>query len=103
MALQDKIITGRDNVVSILFVGIDLTMFSSIEVAYGADVRNSINNASSVVVVSGTELNLNFNDTAETPPSWGAYWRITGFSAAFTNGLDLTNEGLKNLPASPKY
>lgn len=46
----------------------DITLldFSPITVAFGSDTRDSINNPTSVVVNSETELELNFQDTSET-------------------------------------
>lgn len=98
MTTQNKVIVGRDNIVAITFSGVDLTLFTKVEAAFGADVRDSVADSADVIVVSATELNLKFGDTTETS---GQFWRVTGFDAVNVNGVDLTSECLGNLDASP--
>ena len=97
MATQDKVIKGRDNPVVIIFSGVDLTLFTKVEAQFGADTRDSVANAAEVVIISATELNLKFGTTSETS---GQFWRVTGFDAVNTNGVELTSECLGNLSAS---
>jgi len=98
MSKQDTIILNRNNPVSITFNGVDLTLFNKIEVAFGGDVRNSVDNSDSVIVSSATVLELKFGDTEERLPN---FWRVTGFDNVNVSGLDLVSECIGNLPPSP--
>ena len=77
---QDTIIKGKLNPVVIIFDFSNsdftgLTDFTKVTAKFGADERNSVDDASSVIVVSATELQLNFQDTTETIEK---YWCIDG-------------------------
>ena len=79
MALQNKIIKGRDNQITITFSGIDLSLFTKVEATFGADARDSIANPTDVIVLSSTELQLKFGTTTETE---GEFWLIVGLHIA---------------------
>ncbi len=95
---QDTIIKGKDNPVVIIFGGVDLTLLTDIRVSYGADSRLKSTDPASIVVISATELELNFQDTTETTTQ---YWCIDGIDALNPNGIELTGKCLKNLNKSP--
>ena len=69
----------------------DLTTFTEVTAKFGSDLRSSITNPVSVIVNSATELELNFQDTAETRSN---YWEIKG------DGFILTNHCMSNLQKS---
>lgn len=94
---QNTIIKGKDNPVVINFTGVDLTLFTDISVHFGADQRTLLSDPASIIVKSATELELNFQDTAETSAN---YWCVTGFDALNTSGIELTSRNLDNLPFS---
>ena len=95
---QDTIIKGKDNPVVIIFGGVDLTLLTDIRVSYGADSRLKSTDPASIVVISATELELNFQDTTETTTQ---YWCIDGIDALNPNGIELTGKCLGNLNKSP--
>lgn len=95
---QDTIIKGKDNPVVIIFGGVDLTSLTDIRVTYGSDSRLKSTDPTSIVVISATELELNFQDTTETVVN---YWCIDGIDALNPNGIELTSKCLKNLNRSP--
>lgn len=95
---QDTIIKGKDNPVVIIFDGVDLTSLTDIRASYGADSRLKSTDPTSIVVISATELELNFQDTTETVSQ---YWCIDGIDAQNPNGIELTSECLRNLNQSP--
>ena len=97
--MQDAIYKGRDNPVVIDFTGVDLTLFTNISVALGADLRTLALNPDSVVVRSATELELNFQDTTEG----GGVWEIVGFDAGYVDGFLLTNAIENPLPPTIVY
>lgn len=94
MALQNKIVKARDNLVTIIFSGVDLTLFTKVEATFGADARDSVTNPTDVVIASPTELQLKFGSTSETQAN---FWLIVGFDALNVNGVELTSECLSNL------
>lgn len=94
---QDTIIKGKLNPVVIIFDFSNsdfagLNDFTKITAKFGADERNSVDNSSSVVVVSDTELQLNFQDTTETREM---YWCIDG------DGYELSSKCAGNRISSP--
>ena len=95
---QNTIIKGKDNPVVILFDGIDLTLLTDIRATYGADSRLMSTSPSSIVVISSSELELNFQDTTETIAQ---YWCIDGIDALNPLGVELTGSCLRNLNKSP--
>ena len=54
---------------------IDLNDFSKITAQFGDDIRDSVNNPDDVVIQTGSELRLFFNDTTE---KGSKYWIISG-------------------------
>lgn len=94
MATQSKIFKGRDNPVTILFSGVDLTLFNKVEATFGADTRDSVAQPTEVIVVSATELQLKFGTTTETTEN---FWLIVGFDAVNVNGVELTSSCAGNL------
>lgn len=89
------IYVGTDRPVEIIVESVPLTQASKIEAAFKSDVRNSVDDPDSVVVVSDTELHLNFQDTAETGR---ASWNITIFNATYPDGYPLTTKCDRELP-----
>ena len=79
---QNTIFKGSTNPVVIEFIGVDLTLFTVVTAKFGNDERDSINNPASVTVNSATELELNFQDTAETLSN---YWCIKGDDELLTS------------------
>lgn len=98
MSTQNTIYAGRDNVVAIVFAGVDLTLFTRIEATFGADTRATDTDPDDVIVASATELRLKFGDTAETQAN---YWHIVGFDAGNPDGVLLTSECMGNLGLTP--
>jgi len=95
---QDTIVKGKHNPVIIIFGGVDLTLFTDIKAAYGNDSRLKSTSPQSIIVISATELELNFQDTDETVTQ---HWCIDGIDALNPNGIELTGKCLKNLNKSP--
>lgn len=85
---QNTIYKGRDNPVVIEFVGVDLTLLDDISVSIGADNRTLLSNPASVIVLSATELELNFQDTTETG---GHVVEIYGIDALNPDGFLFTS------------
>ena len=108
-ALQNKIVPNRDNPVVITFTsGVDLSLFTKVEAKFGADIRDSVADPDSVVVVNTpivsagvtipiNSLLLKFGDTAETTTQ---FWEIVGYDAVNTNGVLLTDECFGNLAST---
>jgi len=95
---QDTIIKGKDNPVVIIFGGVDLTALTDIRASYGSDSRLKSTSPTSIVVISATELELNFQDTTETVAQ---HWCIDGIDALNPDGIELTSACLRNLNKSP--
>ena len=94
---QDTIIKGKLNPVVIIFDFSNsdfsgLTAFTTITATFGADERNSVDDAASVVVVNDTELQLNFQDTSEINTR---FWCIDG------DGYELLSKCVGNELSSP--
>lgn len=93
---QDKIIKNRDNPIVVIFSGVDLTLLTDIQVKFGNDERTLLLNATSVIVNSATELELNFQDTTETKAN---ILCIKGFDSNNPNGLLFTAANFEPLDA----
>lgn len=84
---QNIIVKDRNNPIIINFTGVDLTLLDDIKVKFGDDERTLLLNATSVIVNSATELELNFQDTVETKAN---ILCITGFDSNNLDGLLFT-------------
>ena len=93
---QNIIIKNRDNPIRITFSGIDLTILPDIQVTFGADVRTLLLNATSVTVISATELRLDFQDTTETR---AGILKIVAFDNVNTDGILITAANFNPMPA----
>lgn len=94
---QDKIIIGKENPVSIEFefkggTITSLNDFDDISATFGEDTRTLLLNATSVKVISDTQLDLLFGDTDERLVQ---FWEI--FGTIGSDKIDLTSECLNNL------
>jgi len=92
-----NIISDTNNTISLIFTGVDLTAFDRVDVTFGDDTRNTDEHQDSVMVISATELLLNFNDTTEVLPN---YWRVVGYNSIYTAGAELVSQHNGNLPPS---
>ena len=97
MTTQNQIVPGRDNPVVLIFTGVDLTAYASVEAIFGEDSRNTDDDPGDVIVRSETRLDLKFGDTTETGSQ---FWTVVGYDAENPNGIELTSLCLNNLAST---
>tara|TARA_R110000851_G_scaffold143428_1_gene282348 strand:- start:5149 stop:5946 length:798 start_codon:yes stop_codon:yes gene_type:complete len=90
---QNLVIANKDNLVVYVFGGIDLTLATDIQVAFGAESYSLINDPLIVIVTSATELSLNLSATAEVGKVFST---VTYFDGASVLGTDITSQELGN-------
>lgn len=88
------VIPNKDNLVSLIFGGIDLTESTKIEVVFGSESYGSISDPAVVIIKSATELDLNLSNTSEVGK---IFVTVTYFDAGSVNGTDITSRELNNL------
>ena len=90
---QNLVIPNKDNKVTFVFGGVDLTLATNLIVNFGAETYTSALNPTIVVVDSATELSLDLSSTAELGKIFAT---ITYFDGASVNGTDITSRELAN-------
>jgi hypothetical protein len=91
---QNIIIPNKDNLVVFTFAGVDLTLATDIQIAFGAETYTLLLNPTLVTVDSATQLSLDLSSTSEVGQQ---YITITYFDSGSTNGTDITSQELGNL------
>jgi len=90
---QNLVIANKDNLVTYVFGGIDLTLATDIQIQFGAESYSLQNDPLIVIVSSATELSLNLSATAEVGKVFST---VTYFDGASVNGTDITSQELGN-------
>lgn len=90
---QNLVIPNKDNKVTFIFGGIDLTLATDLVVKFGAESYSKALNPTIVVVTSATELSLDLSATAEVGKIFAT---VTYFDGASVNGTDITSRELNN-------
>lgn len=91
---QNLVIPNKDNKVTFIFNGIDLTLSNDIKVVFGVETYSVLTTPTKVIVVSATELSLDLSETLEVGKIFAT---ITYFDGASVNGTDITSRELANV------
>lgn len=90
---QNLVIPNKDNKVTFVFGGIDLTLATDIKIQFGAESYTKLLNPTIVAVTSSTELSLDLSATTEVGKIFAT---VTYFDGASVNGTDITSRELNN-------
>jgi hypothetical protein len=91
---QNIVIPNKDNLVTLTFAGVDLTLNTDIHVSFGAETYTRLLNPTVVTVDSATQLSLDLSGTSEVGQ---IFVTVTYFDAGSTNGTDITSQEIGNL------
>ncbi len=91
---QNIVIPNKDNEVSIIFAGVDLTLATNIKVNFGTESYDKTANPTIVKVASATELKLNLSATTQ---KGRVFVTVTYVDGASVNGTDITSQAIGNL------
>ena len=90
---QNLVIPNKDNKVTFVFGGVDLTLATNLVVTFGAESYSKTLNPTIVVVTSATELSLDLSATAEVGKIFAT---VTYFDSESVYGSDITSRELGN-------
>jgi len=90
---QNLVIPNKDNKVTFVFGGVDLTLATNLVVTFGAESYSKTLNPTIVAVTSATELSLDLSATAEVGKIFAT---VTYFDSESVNGSDITSRELGN-------
>lgn len=90
---QNLVIPNKDNKITFVFGGIDLTLATDLVVTFGTESYSLALDPTIVIVDSATELSLDLSGTAEVGKVFAT---ITYFQVGSVNGTDITSQELGN-------
>jgi len=88
------VIPNKDNLVKMIFDGVDLSLASNIVIEFGSEEYSTANDPLLIKVIDSTELTLNLSSTQEKGQ---IYPVVTYFDSGSVNGTDITSRELCNL------